>query len=44
MREKESHIPEKAHDILREYAAGPHYTNNLMIGTANRVEDALREA
>lgn len=40
----ETHIPEKAHDILREYAAGPHYTNNLMIGTANRAEDALREA
>lgn len=44
MSAKETHIPEKAHHILREYAAGSHYTNNLMIGTANRVEDALIEA
>lgn len=44
MSAKETHIPEGAHTIIRKYAAGPHYTNNLMIGTANRVEDALIEA
>lgn len=38
---KESYIPLDAHGILRDYAAGPHYTNDLMIGTANKVERAL---
>jgi hypothetical protein len=39
---KESYIPVDAHDILRDYAAGPHYTNDLMVGTANKVEKALK--
>lgn len=38
---KESYIPLDAHDILRNYAKGPHYTDDLMIGTANKVERAL---
>jgi hypothetical protein len=44
MIEKELHIPSDAHDILRDYAAGPHYTNDLMIKTANKVERALELA
>jgi hypothetical protein len=39
----DSNIPSDAHDILRNYAEGPHYTNDLMIGTANRVEKALEQ-
>jgi len=41
MTKSESNIPLDAHDILRNYAEGPHYTNDLMIGTANKVERAL---
>ncbi|MBP7823524.1 hypothetical protein KA050_04185 [Candidatus Gracilibacteria bacterium] len=41
MTKVESNIPLEAHDILRNYAEGPHYTNDLMIGTANKVEHAL---
>lgn len=41
MTKSESNIPLDAHNILRDYAEGPHYTSDLMIGTANRVERAL---
>lgn len=39
---KEAYIPLDAHDIIRDYAEGPHYTSDLMIGTANKVEKALK--
>lgn len=39
-----SHIPPDAHTILRDYAAGPHYTSDLMIGTANCVERVLEQS
>lgn len=41
MTKVETNIPLDAHNILRNYAEGPHYTNDLMIGTANKVERAL---
>ena len=37
----ESYIPEAAHQMLKSYAEGDHYTNDLMIQTANNVERAL---